>query len=71
MERAGKLFIQFKEFIAAVKSGKRAVMYAPDYVVMSQNAYQDLIGNKPGNKPVPVDIVMEAGKDYYWERRLK
>lgn len=46
-------------------------MYAPDYVVMSQNAYQDLIGNKPGNKPVPVDIVMEAGKDYYWERRLK
>lgn len=38
--RSGKSFAQYMSFIEAVKSGKRAIVVAKDYVVLSRKTFE-------------------------------
>jgi hypothetical protein len=41
--RLGVSFENFCLWIATVKSGKRAIIHGPEYVVMSRNIYEELV----------------------------
>jgi hypothetical protein len=56
--RFGKAFAQFTDFVLQVKTGKRALIITPDYVVMSKNIFDEL--SKPIGNPEIIEFNEEV-----------
>ena len=46
--QAGKAYSQYMQYITQVRSGKKAIVMGPEYVVMSMNMYKELTKPPPG-----------------------
>jgi len=48
--RGMKTFLTYQSFIMSVQSGKKSIVYGPDYVVLSRNVYDKMVGHTPKSK---------------------
>lgn len=57
---AGKTYAMLQMFIRQVKIGEKAIVHAPDYVVMSRNLYNKFVDEIHENKIKKIVKIIES-----------
>jgi DNA repair exonuclease SbcCD nuclease subunit len=67
--RYGKQFRTFIWFMRAIRDGKRSIIISPDYVILSKDAYDELV---PKTSEVYQSIAYdETGANYLLDKLIK